>query len=133
MIGAVQILIALLVPGLVVMFSAFLRSRERIKLLDVILATSQAGQPVSPELIRSLPGGREVPAPRLDLRRGVILIAIGAALAAIGLCTYFGIASERGDGAVAWGVAIAAVGAIPISIGIALVYLSRADRGAIAS
>jgi hypothetical protein len=42
---AVQILIALIVPGLVFMFTAFLRSRERMRLLNVILATSQGGAP----------------------------------------------------------------------------------------
>ena len=133
MIVAVQILIALIVPGLVFVLTAYLRSRERIRLLDVILATSQAGQPVSPELIRSLPGVREVPAPQLDFRRGVMLIAIGAALAAIGLCVFFAIASENGSGPVAWALAIAAVGAIPACIGVALVILSREDRRAVRS
>jgi hypothetical protein len=130
---AVQILIALIVPGLVFMFTAFLRSRERTRLLDVILATSQSGNPVPAELVRSLPGGRDrdIPIPQLDFRRGVMLIAIGVALAAIGLCVYLAVASNGGDGAVAWGVMIAAFGAIPACVGVALVILSREDRGAI--
>jgi len=128
---AVQILIALIVPGLVFMFTAFLRSRERMRLLNVVLQTSQTGSPLTVELLRALPGGREIPAPQLDLRRGVMLIAVGAALAAIGVCAYFGIASESGSGAIAWGVTIAAFGAIPACLGVALVILSREDRGAV--
>ncbi|WP_372782951.1 DUF6249 domain-containing protein [Phenylobacterium sp.] len=130
---AVQILIALVVPAVAFVITAYLRSRERIRLLDVILATSQSGHPVSAELVRSLPGVREIPAPQLDFRRGAILIAVGAALAAIGLCAYFGIASENGGGAIAIGVAIAAMGAIPGCLGIALVVLSREDRRAVGS
>ena len=133
MIIAVQILIALIVPGLVFIVTASLRSAERLRLLDVILKTSQDGHPVSPELLRSLPGVRDILTSQLDLRRGVMLIAVGLALAAIGLCVYLAVATNGGDGAIAWGVMIAAVGAIPICIGAALVVLSREDRGAIRS
>jgi hypothetical protein len=130
---AVQILIALIVPGLVFIITASLRSAERLRLLQVILETSQSGNPVSPELLRTLPGVRDVPAPQVDFRRGVMLMAIGGALAAIGLCVYFAIASEHGGGAVAWGLSVAACGAIPGAIGIALVILSREERRAVGS
>ena len=130
---AVEILIALIVPGLVFVITACLRSRERLRLLNVILETSQSGHPVSPELLRTLPGGRELPAPQVDFRRGVMLIAIGAAVAVIGLCVYGAIASENGSGAISWGLSIAAFGAIPAAIGIALVILSREDREAVGS
>ena len=133
MLVAVQILIALIVPGLVFVITASLRSAERLRLLQVILETSQSGHPVSPELLKTLPGGKELPAPQVDFRRGVMLMAIGGALAAIGLCVYFAIASENGGGAVAWGLSVAAVGAIPGAIGIALVILSREDRRAVGS
>ncbi|MGZ6013994.1 MAG: DUF6249 domain-containing protein [Caulobacteraceae bacterium] len=133
MIVAVQILIALIVPGLVFMFTAFLRSRERMRLLDVILQTSQSGSPVSPDLLRALPGGRDIPTPQLDFRRGVMLIAVGLAVATVGLCVYFAVATSGGEGAIAWGVLIAAFGAIPACIGAALVILSREARGAIGS
>ena len=133
MLIAVQILIALIVPGLVFVITAYFRSRERMRLLEVILQTSQSGHPVSPELLRTLPGGRELPAPQVDFRRGVMLIAIGASLVAIGVCLYFAIASEGAGGAIAWGVCVAACGAIPACFGAALVILSREDRGAVGS
>jgi hypothetical protein len=130
---AVEILIALVVPGLVIVITAYLRSRERMRLLDVILQTSQSGHPVSPELLRTLPGGRELPAPQVDFRRGVMLIAIGVALAMIGVCVYFAIASAHGEGSLAWALSVAAVGAIPGCIGVALVVLSREDSRAVGS
>jgi hypothetical protein len=130
---AVEILVALIVPGIVFVITAGLRSRERLRLLNVILQTSQSGNPVSPELLRALPGGAERPEPQVDFRRGVILIAIGAALAAIGVCLYFAIASEHGAGAVAWGLSAAALGAIPGALGVALVVLSRDDSRAVGS
>jgi hypothetical protein len=128
---AVQILIALIVPGLVFMFTAYLRSRERMRLLEVILQTSQGGNPLTVELLRALPGGRDIATPQLDFRRGVMLIAVGLALATIGLCVYFAVATTGGDGAIAWGVMIGAFGAIPACVGAALVVLSREDRGAL--
>jgi hypothetical protein len=130
---AVQILIALIVPGLVFMFTAFLRSRERMRLLNVILQTSQSGSPLTVELLHALPGSSAIPTPQLDLRRGVMLIAVGLALATIGLCVYLAVATNGGEGAIAWGVMIAALGAIPVCVGAALVVLSREDRGAIRS
>jgi hypothetical protein len=130
---AVEILIALIVPGVVFVITACLRSRERLRLLNVIVRMSEGGHPISPELLRSLPGGREMPAPQIDFRRGVMLLAIGVALGAIGICVYLGIASEKADGAVAWGLSVAALGAIPAAIGVALIVLSREDRGAVES
>ena len=133
MIIAVQMLVALIVPGVVFMFTALLRSLERMRLLNVVLQTSQNGSPLTAELLHALPGGREIPAPQLDLRRGVMLIAVGLALAAIGLCVYLAVATNGGEGAIAWGVMIAALGAIPVCVGVALVVLSREDRSAIRS
>ena len=133
MLVAVQILIALIVPGVVFVITASLRSAERLRLLDVILKTSQGGQPISPELLRTLPGTRTIPEPQVDFRRGVMLMAVGGALAAIGLCVYFAIASEGGAAAIAWGVSVAASGAIPGALGIALYILSREDRRAVGS
>lgn len=133
MIIAVQMLVALIVPGLVFMFTALLRSLERMRLLNVVLQTSQSGSPLTVELLHALPGAGVVPSPQLDLRRGVLLIAVGLALATIGLCVYLAVATNGGDSAIAWGVMIAALGAVPLCVGVALVVLSREDRGAIRS
>ena len=81
-----------------------------------------------PEMIKALPGGGHMlPTPQRDFRLGVLLIACGVAIAAIGLCVFIAVTSEGGP-AVAIGVSIAAAGAIPGCIGAALVILSRDDK-----
>jgi len=130
---AVEILIALLVPGFVFMFSSLIRFRERMRVLDVVQVAVQGGNPLSPETIQALPGGGHMfPTPQRDFRMGVLLIACGAAIAAIGLCVFIAVTSEGGP-AVAVGVSIAAAGAIPACIGVALVILSRSEKRVVES
>lgn len=128
MIVAVQILIALIVPGMVFVITAYLKSRERMRLLDVILATSQSGTPLAPGVLQALPGVRSIPAPEVDFRRGVFMIAIGAAIAFIGMDIFLAIASQHGDEAIAMGLGVGAVGILPACVGAALVILSREAR-----
>jgi hypothetical protein len=127
MVVAFQMLIALGLPTAVVVLALYFRHRERLRVLEVVDAAAERQQPLSPELVRALPGVK-TPTSSVDLRRGVLLIAIGAGLVLIGLCALVGVATSGGEGAVAVGVGIAAVGAIPLCIGAALVFLSRADR-----
>ena len=130
---AVQILIALIVPGIVFMFSNILRMRERMRVLDVVQVAVQGGNPLSPEMVRALPGGGHMfPTPQRDFRLGVLLVACGAAIATIGLCVFVAVTAEGGP-AVAVGVSIAAAGAIPGCIGAALVILSRNDKRVVES
>ena len=130
---AVQILVALIVPGIVFMFSNLIRFSERMRVLRVVQIAVQGGNPLSPEMIKALPGGGHMlPTPQRDFRLGVLLIACGAAIAAIGLCVFIAVTSEGGP-AVAIGVSIAAAGAIPGCIGAALVILSRNDKRVVAS
>jgi hypothetical protein len=94
---AVQILIALIVPGIVFMFSNLVRLRERMRVLDIVHAAALAGNPLSPEMLKSLPGGGHMfPTPQRDFRLGVLLIACGAAIATIGLCVFIAVTSEGG-------------------------------------
>lgn len=130
---AVQILIALIVPGIVFMFSNLIRLRERLRVLDIVHAAALGGNPLTPEMLKALPGGGHLfPTPQRDFRRGVLLIACGAAIVTIGLCIFAVVASMDGP-AVAVGVSIAAVGAIPGCIGAALVILSRNDKRVVES
>jgi hypothetical protein len=130
---AVEILVSLIVPGIVFMFSSLIRFRERMRVLDVVQVAVQGGNPLSPEIIQSLPGGGHMfPTPQRDFRMGVLLIACGAAIATIGLCVFIAVTSEGGP-AVAVGVSIAAAGAIPGCIGAALVILSRSEKRVVES
>ena len=125
---AVEILIALIVPGIVFMFSNLIRLRERMRVLDIVHAAALGGSPLTAEVLMALPsGGHMLPTPQRDFRLGVLLIAVGAAIATIGLCVFIAVTAEGGP-AVAVGVSIAAAGAIPACVGAALVILSRSDK-----
>ena len=131
---AVEILICLIVPAIVFMLANVLRSRERMRVLDVVASSVQGGHPLSVEMVQALPGGGQFfPSPQRDFRMGVLLIATGAAIVTIGFCVFLAIYSEGGAAAVAVGVSIAAAGAIPGCIGAALVILSRGDKRVVES
>jgi hypothetical protein len=116
----------------------YLRSRERRQLYDLMRTAYEKGQPVPPELIASLTAEPvETPAERgdiggtgadRDLRRAVVLIAVGVGLAGLGLAMGYGLsfASETAGGIV--GGIIAGSGAIPAFIGFAYLLLFLAGR-----
>ena len=116
----------------------YIRSRERTKLYDLMRTAYENGQPVPPELIASL-GSEPVesvdPAAPYrgsgadrDLRRAVVLIAVGLGLGALGLLIGAGIGiASRVGGAITGGV-IAGAGAIPAFIGLAYLLLYLAGR-----
>src|SRR5262249_12483797 len=65
----------------------YLRSRERRRLYDVLQTAYEKGQPVPPELLASLttseppPTATESAGVSSDLRRAIVLIAVGLGLA----------------------------------------------------
>ena len=118
----------------------YIRSRERTKLYDLMRTAYENGQPVPPELIASLsrePIETVDPAAPYrgsgadqDLRRAVVLIAVGLGLGALGLLLGAGIGmASRLGGAITGGV-IAGAGAIPAFIGLAYLLLYLAGRKA---
>lgn len=127
MLVALQMLIILGLPAGIIALALLFRHRERLRVLDVVDAAAERQQPLSPDLVRALPGVKG-PTANADLRRGSLLIASGVAIVLIGVCALVGVATSAGEGAVAVGVGVAAVGAIPLCIGIALVFLSRTER-----
>jgi Domain of unknown function (DUF6249) len=118
----------------------YLRSRERTRLYDLMRTAYEKGQPVPPELIASLTSEpaqqADAAAPYRgsgadrDLRRAVVLIAVGLGLGALGLLLGAGIGiASRIGGAITGGV-IAGAGAIPAFIGLAYLLLYLAGRKA---
>jgi hypothetical protein len=118
----------------------YIRSRERTRLYDLMRTAYEKGQPVPPELIASLTAEPVEPvdpaAPYRgsgadrDLRRAVVLIAVGLGLGALGLLLGAGIGmASRLGGAITGGV-IAGSGAIPAFIGLAYLLLYLAGRKA---
>ena len=115
----------------------YIRSRERERLYDLMRTAYEKGQPVPPELIASLTA-EPVEAPRLpesagggtprDLRRAIVLIAVGIGLAGLGLCLGYGIGFADETGGWITGASIAGAGAIPGMIGLAYLLLFLMKR-----
>ena len=125
--AAVQLGIGLSVPGVVIIVLSTVKLVERLGMQQVVRAAVEAQLPMSAEAISAL-SGTFVARPRArDLRRGVMLAAIGASLAILGLLSYIGAASSGMEGAVAVGVILAGRGAIPDCLGVGCIVLSRHD------
>ena len=113
-----------------------IRSRERQKLYDVMRVAYERGQPVPPEVLelltrRDTPPDEGAPNVRQsrDLRRAVVLIAVGLGIAGLGLGLGFGLhfASPLA-GAIVGGILVGS-GAIPGFIGLAYLLLWLVSRG----
>lgn len=69
----------ILVPG-------YLRSRERGRMHETLRIAYEKGQPVPPEMIEALQmDRRKAPQPDRDLRRGIILLCLAAAIVVFAL------------------------------------------------
>ena len=105
-------------------------ARERAQMHETLRVAYEKGQPVPPELIESLQSkvnSDTISTPERDLRRAVVLIAVGLGLAGLGYGMWFGLMAVNDIGAYVTGGAIAGSGAIPGMIGIAylLLWLGR--------
>jgi hypothetical protein len=122
-----------LVLGLFVL-PRYFRSRDRQKTIELMRIALEKGQPLPPELIASLTS----PQPEVrrygggasgDLRRAVVLIAVGLGLAGLGAGLGYGIGFSSPEGGAVVGGIVAGVGAIPGFIGLAFLVLWLAGRG----
>jgi|SRR5215472_437477 len=108
---------------------SYYRSKEREQLHETLRAAYEKGQPPPPELIEKLtgeggydPSGRFAGSDR-DLRRAIVLIAVGVGLAALGAGLGWGISLASDVGGAITGGVIAGAGAIPAFIGVAYLIL----------
>lgn len=71
----------------IVLVPGWLRSREKERLHETLRIAYEKGQPIPPEMIEALQmdKGRSLPAPERDLRRGIILLCLAAAIAVFGM------------------------------------------------
>lgn len=70
----------------IVILPGYLRSKERQKIQDTLRVAYEKGQPVPPEVLEAMTRDiKPAVSPYRDVRRGVILLAVAAALAAIGV------------------------------------------------
>lgn len=125
------VFIIVLVLGLAI-GPRYIRSRERQKLYDLMRAAVDRGQPLPPELVATLTAQTESPIGRggadADLRRAIVLIAVGGGLASLGALMGWGISFASEVGGAVTGAVIAGAGAIPAFIGIAFLILWAVGR-----
>jgi hypothetical protein len=113
---------------------SYYRSKEREQLHATLRAAYEKGQPPPPELIEKLtaeggydPSGRPTGNDR-DLRRAIVLIAVGVGLAVLGAGLGWGISLASDVGGAITGGVIAGAGAIPAFIGVAYLILWALGR-----
>jgi hypothetical protein len=121
--------------GSVILVPVYLKSRDRQKMYDTLRIAYEKGQPVPPELISALqtnnaPAGVTLSTPERDLRRALVLIAVGLGLCGLGYGLWYGLMSVSDIAADITGGCVAGAGAIPGLIGVAylLLWLSRRGR-----
>jgi hypothetical protein len=108
----------ILVPG-------YYRSREKERLHETLRLAYEKGQPVPPEMIEALQIDRpKAPQPDRDLRRGIILLCIAAALIFMGVVV--GQMEHGADGHMMWPAV--GIAAFPGFIGIGYIAFWLASR-----
>lgn len=109
----------------IVIMPGWLRSREKERLHETLRLAYEKGQPVPPEMIEALQMDRpKPPLPDRDLRRGVILLCIAAALMFMGVV--FGQMEHGADGHMMWPAL--GIAAFPGFIGLGYIAFWLASR-----
>jgi len=108
----------------------YLKSKERERMHETLRIAYEKGQPVPPEMIAALHSNQTLrveSTPERDLRRAIVLIAVGLGLCALGYGMWYGLSSVSDIAAYVTGGSIAGAGAIPGLIGVAylILYLTR--------
>jgi hypothetical protein len=122
-----------LVIAAMVIVPIYLRYQDRGRLHETLRIAYEKGQPVPPELISTLQSNiapRRPSTPETDLRRGVVMVAIGLGLCGLGYGLWFGLMSVNEIAAYISGGVVAGAGAIPGLIGVAYLLLWATRRDA---
>lgn len=115
----------------IILVPIYLRHRDRDRMHETLRIAFEKGQPVPPELIAALQSNvapRVVSTPERDLRRGVVLIAVGLGFCGLGYGIWYGLMSVNEIAAYTSGASTAGVGAIPGLIGLAYLLLWATRR-----
>lgn len=110
-----------------------LKYREQARMHETLRLAYEKGQPVPPELIDAMRTSaplRIESTPERDLRRAIVLIAVGLGLCALGYGLWYGLMSVDDTAAYVTGGSVAGAGAIPGLIGVAYLILWVSRRGA---
>ena len=112
---------------------SYYAERDRRAMHETLRVAFERGQAVPPELITALQNNlvrRQPTTPERDLRRAVVLIALGLGLCGLGYGLWYGLMSVSYEGAYISGGVVAGTGAIPGFIGVAYLLLWLNRRGA---
>ena len=117
----------------VVLVPVYLKYQDRQRMHETLRIAFEKGQPVPPELITALQSNiapRQPSTPESDLRRAVVLIAVGLGLVGLGYGLWYGLMSVSETAAYISGGSIAGAGAIPGLIGVAhlVLWAGRRDK-----
>lgn len=121
-------IVILIIPAVVILVPRWLRSKERQRILDSVMQASEKGITLPETVIQSLiraAAGSSLPIPSdpaRDMRRGIFLTMIGLSIVLVGVAVFA--IFFRMEGAPV-GILIAAVGAIPICIGLGYISVAR--------
>ena len=116
----------------VILVPVYLRYQDRQRMHETLRMAFEKGQPVPPELITALQTNiapRRLTTPESDLRRAIILIAVGLGLCGLGYGLFYGLSSVNDIAAYVTGGSVAGAGAIPGLIGVAYLVLWATRRG----
>jgi hypothetical protein len=111
---------------------SYFRHREREKMQEVLKVAYEKGHPVPPEVINAMQTSmtRVASTPESDLRRAIVLIAVGIGMVGLGYGLWYGISSVSDEGGSISGPIVAGTGAIPGMIGLAYLVLWATRRKA---
>jgi hypothetical protein len=115
----------------IILAPIYLRYQDRQRMHETLRIAFEKGQPVPPELITALQTNiapRRPSTPESDLRRGIVLIAVGLGFCGLGYGLWYGLMSVNETAAYVTGGSTAGFGAIPGLIGVAYLVLWAARR-----
>lgn len=101
----------------IVIVPRYLKSQERIRLQETLRVSIEKGAPLPPEVLEAIMTDvKPAPSSARDLRKGIIWLAVGVGLAAIGLAISF----EEPDAFMVF----LGFAALPAFIGLAFILIS---------
>jgi hypothetical protein len=133
MTGLLQALAFWIFLAAVILVPLWLRYQERRRMHETLRIAFEKGLPVPPELITALQSNiapRRPSTPESDLRRALVLIAVGLGCCALGYGLWYGLMSVDETAAYISGGCTAGFGAIPGLIGFAYLLLWATRREA---
>jgi hypothetical protein len=110
----------------VILVPIYLRHRDRSQMQETLRTALEKGQTLPTELVTALQNSvsaRTIPTREGDLRRAIVLIAIGLGLCGLGYGLWYGLMTVDDTAAYVTGGSTAGVGAIPGLIGVAYLIL----------